>query len=59
MSAVEHDLYLTDAFSEYFVECSCGWKGSKGFATKSAAIDDWCDHRDAVFMEATTAGDDQ
>lgn len=32
--------------------CSCGWAGND-HTTEDAAVDDWENHCDVVFMEAT------
>lgn len=52
--ADEHVMYLDHDFlgTTYDVGCSCGWDRS-GYGSRRAAVDDWENHCDVVFMEAT------
>lgn len=50
----EHVLIIGQDFVDatYTAECSCGWEGDERNA-EADAIDDWENHCDVVFMEAT------
>ncbi len=53
---MEHTLWLDNAFKSdtWRASCSCGWDG-RDRQTHDEAQDDWENHCDAVFMEATMA----
>lgn len=54
MTTEHHDLALTSDFliGGYTANCSCGWE-SKQQATMTKARNEWENHCDQVFMEAT------
>ena len=54
MSVETHDLELISDFIEggYTPVCSCGWEGKRHGALDDAH-EEWTDHCDVVFMEAT------
>lgn len=54
----EHVLfYVRDFLSPgYRAECSCGWLGREEHDTEGVAADEWGNHCDVVFMEATQGG---
>lgn len=53
----EHSLELVSDFTEdgYTPQCSCGWEGKRWDLMVDAG-DEWENHCDAVFMEATEGG---
>jgi hypothetical protein len=53
-AAQTHDLELDEDFVDgtWTAECSCGWESAERNA-EADAIDDWENHCDVVFMEAT------
>lgn len=54
MAATEHVMSLSSSFidDQFVAECSCGWEG-KDRNTEADAIEDFDNHCDVVFMEAT------
>lgn len=54
--ASEHDLMIGQDFIDgtWTAGCSCGWESDERNA-EADAIDDWENHCDVVFMEATDA----
>lgn len=55
MATDVHDLVMTERDSmsgDFTACCSCGWEG-EGNDTQEQAIEDWENHCDVVFMEAT------
>lgn len=64
MSVENHDLELMSDFIEggWTPGCSCGWLGrcqrsEDTHEAVEAATDEWENHCDVVFMEATTEGE--
>lgn len=53
-SSEPHVLMIGQSFTsdDIDVSCSCGWERT-GYDTEEAAVDDWENHCDVVFMEAT------
>lgn len=52
--ADEHALMIGGSFlsDNYTADCSCGWNGHP-HDDEADAVDEWENHCDAVFMEAT------
>lgn len=59
MAAEEHTCFIGNDFlsDNWETSCSCGWAGHE-HSTKEAAFDEWENHTDVVFMEATMHGAD-
>lgn len=53
----EHTCFIGSDFlsDEWETSCSCGWTGSP-HDSEGAAFDEWENHTDVVFMEATMEG---
>lgn len=53
--AEEHVLVIDQDFlgGRYTASCSCGWESRYDHKARSRAVDDWDNHCDVVFMEAT------
>lgn len=58
MSVTQHDAEIQSDFIEggYTAHCSCGWGGER-CETMAEAMEEWEDHCEVVFIEATS-GDD-
>lgn len=52
---VEHVMVVGQGFvsGRWTAECSCGWESAHDHRYEAVAIDDWENHCDVVFMEAT------
>jgi hypothetical protein len=52
---VEHVMEIGQSFlsGDWSVGCSCGWWTEREYTFRAAAIEDWDNHCDVVFMEAT------
>lgn len=53
----DHEMVLSDNAGQWEVACSCGWDSDTDHVDPGAAIDDWDNHCDVVFMEATMQGE--
>jgi hypothetical protein len=54
----EHLMAIGQDFIDgtWATECSCGWESNERNA-EADAVDEWENHCDVVFMEATTRGE--
>lgn len=52
----EHVFILGHDFIDdtYNAECSCGWESQEAHVESADAMDDWDNHCDVAFMEATS-----
>lgn len=55
----EHMLIMGNDFTtgQWCAECSCGWEGLRQHDDQEGATDEWENHCDVVFMEATGVRD--
>jgi hypothetical protein len=54
----EHVMHIGQGFldGKWHTSCSCGWEGTGVHKTTVDAADEWDNHCDVVFMEATMQG---